>query len=65
MKKLVLTLAVISITILVTAQDRNFWTPVSESSINKNLFANKLRPQQDHLFRLQEASLKTNLRNAP
>src|SRR5688500_9964676 len=65
MKKLVLTLAVISITILVTAQERNFWTPVSESSINKNLFASRLRPQQYHLFKLQEASMKTNLRNAP
>src|SRR5687767_9878001 len=65
MKKLVLTLAVISITILVAAQERNFWTPVSESSINKNLFASRLRPQQYQLFRLQEASMKTNLRNAP
>src|SRR5687768_12766348 len=65
MKKLVLTLAVISITILVAAQERNFWTPVSESSINKNLFASRLRPQQYQLFRLQEANMKTNLRNAP
>jgi len=65
MKRLLLTLAVISITILVAAQERNFWTPVSESSINKNLFANRLKPQQYQLFRLQETNMKTNLRNAP
>lgn len=65
MKRLLLTFAAITIVLLVSAQERNFWAPISESSINKNLFAARLKPDQYQLFRLQEMGLKTDLRNAP
>src|SRR5688572_1568429 len=65
MKKLLLVLAGIGMVLLGAAQERNFWTPVNESSINKNLFAGRLKPNQYQLFQLQEAILKTELGNAP
>jgi hypothetical protein len=46
---------------LLKAQDKNFWTAVSESSVSKNLFANRYKPTAYKLFQLNEISLKADI----
>lgn len=50
---------------LIASSQNNFWTEVSESRINKNLFANRFKPAAYKLFSLNETSLLAALRNAP
>src|SRR5436853_5620863 len=64
MRKTLFTLALVLMASFSFAQ-QNFLSQVSESSINKNLFANWLKPPRYILFHLQEAGMKTDLGNAP
>ncbi|MGB8192419.1 MAG: reprolysin-like metallopeptidase [Chitinophagaceae bacterium] len=48
-----------------TAQQRNFWTEVSEARVTKDLFANRFRPAAYKLFQLKEADLASALRTTP
>ena len=49
----------------VNAQERDFWTPVSETTIAKNVFQNRYKPSSYRLFHLREASLAASLFTAP
>jgi hypothetical protein len=44
---------------------QSYWKSVNESSVNKNLFANRYKPQAYQLFQLNETSLQSNLSSAP
>ena len=48
-----------------SAQQRNFWTGVSESSIAKNIFQNRFKPSAYRLFHLRESEMVMALRQAP
>ena len=47
------------------AQDRNYWTRVNESSLNKDLFATRVKPSTYHLFQLNESALTAVSRDIP
>jgi len=47
------------------AQQRNFWSPVNESTLTRNVFQNRFKPAAYKLFQLQELSLISELRVAP
>jgi hypothetical protein len=49
----------------ITAQEKNFWTPVNESTLQKNLFVQRAKPLAYKLFQLQESALKTGLLSTP
>src|SRR5688572_13133650 len=51
--------------IAVTAQERNFWTGVSESRITKDLFANRFKPAAYKIFQLDEPAMTAALRSVP
>lgn len=63
-KKIIIFLVALS-SLAANAQQRNFWSPVSESQINRNIFQERVRPAAFQLFKLQENLLKTDLQNAP
>lgn len=65
MRKTLSTLVAVLLAIVATAQDRNFWTPVAEARITKDLFANRFKPAAYKLFQLQEADLAIALRAVP
>ncbi len=65
MRKTLSTLVAILCCIVATAQDMNFWVPVTESRISKDLFANRFKPNAYKLFQLNEAALSTALRSVP
>ncbi len=65
MKKLLSFSLSLMIGLILNAQDKNFWTPVNEQAINKNVFAGKYKPREYKLFSLNETSLKADLSNAP
>jgi hypothetical protein len=65
MRKALSTVMAVLLVLLAAAQERNFWSPVAEARINKDLFANRFRPAAYKLFQLQEADLATALRAAP
>jgi hypothetical protein len=50
---------------LIAASQNNFWTEISESRVNKNLFANRFKPAAYKIFQLNEASLTAALKNVP
>jgi hypothetical protein len=50
--------------IAASAQE-NFWSPVSESRISKDLFANRFKPAAYKLFQLNESALATALKTVP
>lgn len=64
MKKILLLIICLSGSLFVFAQ-QNFWKSVNESSIKKNLFANRHKPQAYQLFQLNENSLESNLSAVP
>ncbi len=64
MKKILL-MAGLGLTSFVTYSQQNFWSSVDESSVGKDLFANRARPSAYKLFRLNEPSLKAALTTAP
>lgn len=65
MRKIIILFLLIIPGVITFAQQRNFWTPVNETSLGKNVFAGKQRPLNYLLFRLQESLLKADLNNAP
>src|SRR5215213_4474410 len=65
MRKTLSALLAVLLAIAATAQERNFWTPVAEARINKDLFANRFRPAAYKLFQLQEADLAAALSAVP
>src|SRR5215213_1689455 len=65
MRRTLSTLVVLLLCIAVTAQERNFWTEVLESRVNKDLFANRFKPAAYKLFQLNEADLNVVLRSVP
>jgi hypothetical protein len=65
MKRILLSSAATVLSLLLFAQERSFWTPVNESAINRNVFANRTRPQNFRLFQLRTAEFKTSLRSVP
>jgi hypothetical protein len=65
MRKTLSTVVAVLCLLFAAAQDRNFWSPVAEARITKDLFANRFRPTAYKLFQLQEASLAAALRGAP
>jgi hypothetical protein len=64
MRKLNLALLLVFSSVITIAQE-NFWSPVTESGINKNVFINRYKPDSYLLFQLNESSLTTSLINAP
>lgn len=50
---------------LAAGAQQNYWTPVNESNIGKNLFADRVRPSAYKLFMLQDELLKTDLNSVP
>ncbi|MGZ8537090.1 MAG: reprolysin-like metallopeptidase [Flavisolibacter sp.] len=65
MRKLLVSLLAVSAFLITSAQQRNFWTSVNESTIAKNLFANRYKPSAYKLFHLKELDLVGNLRTVP
>jgi len=65
MKKILSFSLSLLVCLILNAQDKNFWTPVNEQAINKNVFAGKYKPREYKLFSLNETSLKADLSNAP
>jgi hypothetical protein len=65
MRKLSLVMVVLLFVSTLQAQNRNFWTPVTESSLNKDLFATRIKPTTYQLFQLNEVSLKTAMATVP
>jgi subtilisin-like proprotein convertase family protein len=47
------------------AQNKNFWAPVNESSINRDLFANRYKPSAYKIFHLNETNFATDVSHAP
>ena len=41
----------------ISTSQSNFWTPINESSVNKNLFTNRDKPAKYKLYKLQEQNL--------
>lgn len=64
MKKVVLASALLLCSYLMVAQ-QNPWRRVNEASVNKNLFANRIKPQAYQLFQLDEPTMRTLLQQAP
>ncbi|MGG9970230.1 reprolysin-like metallopeptidase [Ferruginibacter sp. SUN002] len=48
-----------------TAQNKNFWKSVNESSIKKDLFANRYKPQAYKIFELSEDMFSLDLKRTP
>lgn len=65
MRKILISLLAASSFLFTSAQQRNFWTSVNESSIAKNLFANRYEPSAYKLFQLRELDMVGNLRTVP
>lgn len=65
MRKLSAAVFAILVVSALGAQERNFWTPVSESSLNKDLFATRVKPSTYQLFQLNETSLRTAMVAVP
>jgi hypothetical protein len=65
MRRTLSTFVVLLFCFTVTAQERNFWTEVLESRVNKDLFANRFKPAAYKLFQLNEADLNSVLRSVP
>jgi hypothetical protein len=65
MRKTLSTTLAVLLFIIASAQERNFWTQVSESRITKDLFANRFKPAAYRIFQLREADLAAALRSAP
>ncbi|MGZ5286468.1 MAG: hypothetical protein ACXWB9_04745, partial [Flavisolibacter sp.] len=65
MRKILFSLLAGLLFLSVHAQQRNFWTPVSETTIAKNVFQNRYKPSAYRLFHLREASLTASLFTAP
>jgi len=65
MRKLALTQFIVLCSLSLFAQQNNFWTPVSESSIAKNLFAQSKRPDKYKLFQLNTNAFRNLMVTVP
>jgi hypothetical protein len=65
MKKFNLTFVLALSCISVLAQEKNFWTPVNEAQVSKNLFANRFKPTEYKLFHLDEPAFTSGIRTVP
>src|SRR4051812_644561 len=65
MRKILFSLLTVCLFLHAAAQEKNFWTSVNESTIAKNLFANRYKPTAYQLFHLQELRLTTAMRAVP
>ena len=66
MRRLLLICAlIVCAVIMVSAQQPNFWSPVNESTISKDLFANRFKPEAYKIFQLNDLSFRTEMQNAP
>lgn len=65
MRKLFAVMFMVFIVSALEAQERNFWTAVNESLLNKNLFASRQKPSAYQLFQLNEVALKSSMSVAP
>jgi hypothetical protein len=63
MKKVLLFMSILLCNHLYAQQ--NPWRQVNESSVNKNLFANRFKPTSYQLFQLDAASLQSRMQLAP
>lgn len=64
MRKILTGFSVLLISLSGFAQ-RNYWTPVSEGAVNRNIFSERKRPAAFLLFNLNEAALRDALPNVP
>ncbi|MDF2189995.1 reprolysin-like metallopeptidase [Paraflavitalea sp. CAU 1676] len=65
MRKSTLLFALVLTGVASMAQQTEFWTPVNESSISKNLFTKHIRPTSFRLYRLDELNIQRSLRSTP
>jgi hypothetical protein len=65
MRKTALTLLTGIFCVFANAQEADYWTPVEESSIGRNVFANRFKPSSFKLFKLKETDLVLNLGKVP
>ncbi|MEO5564998.1 MAG: reprolysin-like metallopeptidase [Chitinophagaceae bacterium] len=64
MRKFNLILGLLLLCTIAGAQE-NFWMRVNEAQVNKNLFANRFKPDAYQLFQLNESSLVNVMKNVP
>lgn len=64
MRKLLLLIVSTSLCLFLQAQ-QNFWQQVNESTVNRNLFANRYKPAIYQLFQLNATAFRQQMRNAP
>jgi hypothetical protein len=65
MRKFIVLLFAIAFSLTLWGQNRNFWKPVTESSLDKNVFLERKRPSDFRLFQLEAVALKADLGNVP
>ncbi|MBO9566402.1 MAG: pre-peptidase C-terminal domain-containing protein [Niastella sp.] len=65
MRKITLLFALVLVGYGALSQQANFWAPVNESAITKNLFTTHIKPSTYQLYRLDEPSITRTLRNSP
>ncbi|UEG50174.1 T9SS type A sorting domain-containing protein [Ferruginibacter lapsinanis] len=65
MRKLLLLAFSLMMILTVSAQERNFWKQVKESSIKKDLFAKRYKPSAYKIFQLNENFFKVDIESAP
>lgn len=65
MRKITLLFALVLVGYGALSQQSDFWTPVNESTITKNLFTVHVKPTVYKLYRLDELSITRTLRNSP
>lgn len=65
MRKITLLFALVLVGYGALSQQGDFWAPVNESTITKNLFTSHIKPTSYQLYRLDEPSITRTLRNSP
>lgn len=65
MRKITLLFALVLVGYGALSQQSDFWAPVNESTITKNLFTTHIKPATYQLYRLDEGSIQRTLRNSP
>ena len=65
MKRLLPGFVAAAMSLCAHAQEKNFWTPVSEATLAKNVFTDRYKPNVYRLFHLKENNLVTDLKTSP
>lgn len=65
MRKITLLFALVLVGYGALSQQSDFWAPVNESTITKNLFTVHVKPTTYKIYRLDELSITRTLRNSP